>query len=127
MQVSYRQITTERVAYKNGSNRGVWDYSDELVAYRNGIIVSILEDSKLSVSSKERQMERYGSLFRRDVIIPNEIGELKTMINQSESLLKSPNISNENKSLLRSTINSMKDNIKDYENESKEITRKYGQ
>jgi RHS repeat-associated protein len=78
--VPYNEIIYEYEAYKYGSNKG-YDYTDDLLKYKDGCVMKILEDPHVTMEQKAMDLYIIGNLFKADVMIQEQINANQLTIN----------------------------------------------
>jgi RHS repeat-associated protein len=125
IKVPYENITTEKIAYEYGGKKG--SLADQLYNYKGGIIMSILYNPKLTDEIKSIELEKIGYKFRRDVVIPNEVKKINSMIEDAYFMIKyEKSLTKDARYMLEQFIDKAGKYVNKLEKESKEITEKYG-
>ncbi len=87
-QKNYREISTEKKAYNYGSDDYKIDLADKLVSFKNGIVLDILNDQKLTTTEKSNQLKKVGLMFRLEEIIEPGMKQVKSEITEIEKRIK---------------------------------------
>ena len=84
----YKDISTEKKAYKYGSDSYSVDLTDKLISFKCGVVLDILANEEMETSEKVSKMRRIGLEFRLAEIINPRLIRVNSDISNLESKMK---------------------------------------
>jgi len=88
----YEKISTEVTAYRIGANPTKTDLTHKLTQYKDGIVLSILQNENLTESEKSSQLRIIGLQFRLDEMITPTLMEIDKEIKNYQEELRTADI-----------------------------------
>jgi len=87
MMYDYEDITTEYIAHNIGGRTGQIGYAEQLLNYKNGSLMGILNDPNKTLEQKTKEAESIGARFRRDVLLTESINYYNTQLTTAQTKL----------------------------------------